>query len=93
MVRTEVIASENGYLIFDDTVLDKRHSFAIEVVRRQWSGNAKTVIKGIGGVTCVYVNPELERFWVLDFRVYDPERDGRRKLEHMQEIWHNDAAG
>ncbi len=29
--------------VFDDTVLDKRHSFKIELVRRQWSGNAKRV--------------------------------------------------
>ncbi len=88
MVRAEVIPSEKGYLLFDDMVLDKRHSFAIEVVRRQWSGNAKAVIKGIGVVTCVYVNPELNRFWVLDFRVFDPERDGRTKLDHMEQMWH-----
>ena len=59
MVRAELILSENGYILFDDTVLDKRHSFAIEVVRRQWSGNEKKVIKGIGVVTCVYVNPDI----------------------------------
>jgi hypothetical protein len=27
----------------------------IEMVRRQWSGNAHAVISGIGVVTCVYV--------------------------------------
>jgi hypothetical protein len=35
MVRQELVLSENGYILFDDTVLDKRHSFAIELVRRQ----------------------------------------------------------
>ena len=29
--------SGNACLIFDDTVLDKRHSFSIELVRRQYS--------------------------------------------------------
>ncbi|MCB0078661.1 MAG: transposase [Anaerolineales bacterium] len=87
LVHEEVIPSEEGYLLFDDVVLDKRHSFAIEVVRRQWSGNAKAIIKGIGVVTCVYVNPELNRCWVIDFRIFDPERDGRRKLDHMHEMW------
>ncbi len=48
MVRKELVLSEDGYILFDDTVLDKNHSFAIELVRRQWSGNAKKVIKGIG---------------------------------------------
>lgn len=87
LVRQELVLSENGYVLFDDTVLDKSHSFAIELVRRQWSGNAKKVIKGIGIVTCVYVNPDIDRFWVIDYRVYDPERDGRSKLDHLFEMW------
>ena len=87
MVRAELILSENGYILFDDTVLDKRHSFAIEVVRRQWSGNEKKVIKGIGVVTCVYVNPDIDRFWVIDYRIFDPERDGRSKIDHLLEMW------
>ena len=61
-VKTQVVASEKGYVVFDDTVVDKQHSFTIELVRRQWSGNAKSVIKGIGVVTCVYVNPETDQF-------------------------------
>ncbi|MED5288793.1 MAG: hypothetical protein VX417_02300, partial [SAR324 cluster bacterium] len=52
--------------------------------RRQWSGNAHAVIPGIGVVTCVYVNPELQRFWVLDFRLFDPERDGRNKNDFSE---------
>lgn len=87
MVREELVLSEKGYILFDDTVLDKNHSFAIELVRRQWSGNEKKVIKGIGVVTCVYVNPELKRFWMIDYRVYDPDRDGRSKIDHLLEMW------
>lgn len=49
-VSSQVVTTTGGYLLFDDTVLDKRYSFAIELVRRQWSGNAKQVIKGIGVV-------------------------------------------
>ena len=82
-VRSELRLSENGYILFDDTVLDKRHSTAIENVRRQWSGNEKRVIKGIGVVTCVYVNPDTEQFWVIDYRIFDPERDGKSKLDHL----------
>jgi len=86
-VRKELILSENGYILFDDTVLDKSHSFAIELVRRQWSGNAKKVIKGIGIVTCVYVNPDMGKFWIIDYRIFDPERDGRTKLDHLLDMW------
>jgi hypothetical protein len=24
-------------------------------------------------VTCVYVNPETDQFWLIDYRIYDPE--------------------
>ena len=83
-VKEEVELSEEGYVVFDDTVLDHNHSRLIELVRRQWSGNAKQVIRGIGVVTCVYVNPELDQFWAIDYRLYDPDRDGKSKLDHVQ---------
>lgn len=85
-VSPYIIPSEQGYVIFDDTVLDKRHSFNIALVRRQYSGNAHGVIKGIGVVTCVYVNPVLDQFWIIDYRIYDPDGDGKTKLIHVQEM-------
>jgi len=88
-VRNDLVLSENGYIVFDDTVADKRYSFQIEPVRRQWSGNAKDVIKGIGIVTCVYVNPEEDRFWILDYRIFDPDRDGKTKIDHLLEMLRN----
>jgi hypothetical protein len=49
-------------LIFDDTVLDKSFGPKIEVTRKQWSGNEKSVIRGIGVVSCVYVTPKPSSF-------------------------------
>src|SRR6056297_1095728 len=88
-VREEVVSSPNGYVIFDDTVLDKNHSSIIGGVRRQWSGNAKGVIRGIGVVSCIYVNPDTDQFWILDYRVYDPDVDGKSKIDHLQEMLRN----
>jgi hypothetical protein len=88
-VRGQVVRSESGYLAFDDTVLDHNSSFKIELVRRQYSGNAHEVIKGIGVVTCVYINPELDQFWIIDYRIYDPDRDGKSKLDHVREMLDN----
>jgi hypothetical protein len=85
-----VRSSENACLIFDDTVLDKRHSFKIELVRRQYSGNEHGIVKGIGVVNCVYVNLETHEHWIIDWRVYDPEGDGKTKLDHVREMF--DAA-
>ena len=85
-VRGQVVSSEQGYLAFDDTVLDHNTAFKIELVRRQYSGNAHAVIKGIGVVTCVYINPDLDQFWIIDYRIYDPDRDGKSKLDHVSEM-------
>jgi len=78
-VKSNLIPDENAYLLFDDTVLDKSHSFNIQSVHRQWSGNAGQVINGIGVVTCVYVNATLNRFWIIDYRIDTPDTDGKKK--------------
>ena len=77
---------ENAYILFDDTVLDKRHSTSIELARRQYSGNEHRVIRGIGLISCVYVNGETGQFWVIDYRLYDPDGDGQSKLDHVAEM-------
>lgn len=85
-VREVITAGSGGYLLFDDTVLDKQFGPQIEMRRRQWSGNEKAVIGGIGLVSCVYVNEETGQFWVTDYRLYDPDNDGKTKLDHVQEM-------
>ena len=85
-VQSQVVQTPYGFLVFDDTVIDKNYSHHIELVRRQYSGNAHSVIKGIGVVTCVYVNPKTDQFWILDYRIYDPDGDGKTKLDHLQDM-------
>lgn len=90
-IQRDLLPSPTGYLVYDDTVLDKQYSSEIELVRRQYSGNTKTVIKGIGVVTCVYVNPDCDRFWIIDYRIYHPDGDGKTKLQHVHEMLRNAA--
>lgn len=78
-----------GYLLFDDTILDKRFGTKIDLVKRQWSGNEKRVIPGIGLVTCVYVHPASGEFWIIDYRIYDVERDGKTKLDHVTDMFNS----
>jgi hypothetical protein len=85
-VRPLLELGPEAYLIFDDTVLEKSFGPSIEPARKQWSGNQKSVIRGIGVVSCVYVNPETENFWVIDYRIFDPETDGLSKLDHVREM-------
>jgi len=85
-VQKDIQTSEEGALIFDDTVLDKRFGEKIELVRRQYSGTEHRVLSGIGLVNCVYVNPEIGQFWVIDYRIYDPEHDQKTKLDHVADM-------
>lgn len=88
-VKGQVEQITEGYLVFDDTVVDKNFSFKMDLVRRQWSGDAHGIIKGIGVVTCVYVNPAADQFWIIDYRIYDPEGDGKTKLDHVHDMLAN----
>ena len=69
IVRDLIAATAVGCITFDDTIVDKNFSQKKELVRRQHSGNAHGIIKGIGVVTCVYVNPETKEHWIIDYRI------------------------
>ena len=88
-VQPHVVQTDDGSLVCDDTVVDKNFSRRIALVRRQYSGNAHGIIKGIGVVTCVYVNPTTGQFWIIDYRIDDPEGDGKSTLDHRQEMGTN----
>jgi hypothetical protein len=85
-VKKLIELDEDGLIIFDDTVLNKKHSYQIELVRRQYSGNEKKVIKGRGVVNCIYVNRKTGEFWIVDYRIYDPDGDGLSKLDHVENM-------
>ena len=86
-VKPHLEQTPDGYVIFDDTVLDKRYAKTIALARKQYSGNAGGIINGIGNlVTCVYVNPALDRYWLIDYRIYDKQGDGKSKLDHVRDM-------
>jgi hypothetical protein len=37
-------------------------------------------------VQCVYYHAEKDRFWVIDYRVFAPEHDGKDKLDHVWDM-------
>ncbi|MBA3441802.1 MAG: transposase [Pyrinomonadaceae bacterium] len=85
-VKELIVQTQDGYLLFDDTVLDKSYSFEIDGVRRQYSGNAHGVGTGIGIVNLVYYNAACDQFWIIDYRLFDPQRDGKTKLDHLNDM-------
>lgn len=80
-VKNSVEPSETAYLLFDDTVLDQRYSPAISLTRRQYSCNEHNRHSWHWvDFSCVYVNAETGQFWVIDYRLYDPDGDSQSKL-------------
>lgn len=88
-VSPRIVRTANGYIVFDDTVLDHRYAGAIEMAQFQYSGTEHGVVYGIGVVSCIYVNAERSEFWVIDYRVYDPQGDGKSKLDHVVDMLDN----
>ena len=88
-VKNDIDFARDGYLLFDDTVVSKPYAKKIESVRRQWSGSEKHVIEGIGIVPCVYVNPKTRAYWIIDYCIYDVDRDGKTKLQPLLEMLRN----
>lgn len=88
-VKGDVVFSEDSYVIFDDTVLEKRNTKKIEIARKQYSGAKGKVTTGIGVVSVVYYNPEIDRYWVIDYRIYQPDQDGKSKIDHLLDMLNN----
>lgn len=37
-------------------------------------------------VNYVYINPETGQFWLLDYRLFTPEADGKSQLDHVADM-------
>ena len=44
MLKKNLFGDTEAYLIFDDTVINKKYGYNIELTRRQYSGNEHKVI-------------------------------------------------
>ena len=68
-VKPDWVQTGDGYIIFDDTTIEKQHAKEIGLARPQYSGNAGKVVTGIGVVPCVSVNATLDRSGLIDYRI------------------------
>ena len=78
--------TSDAYLIFDDSVQDKRYSKKIEMVKRQYSGATGGLTDGIGIVNLLHTSGEENDFFPIDYRIYDPDGDGKTKNDHFREM-------
>ena len=82
--------TEQGYLIVDDSVQDKRYSRQIELVQPQYSGAAGGVVRGIGVVNLIHTDGI--DYYPIDFRIFAPKQDGKTKNDHFREMLINVVA-
>ena len=85
-VKGEIIFSENGCLIIDKVVLEHKNTTKIDCAYKQWSGSSHDIVMGIGVINLIYYNPEIDRFWAIDFRIWDKKADGKKETQHALEL-------
>ena len=87
LVKNRIDDSEEAFLLVDDSVQNKQYSQVIETVKLQYSGNEHGLVKGIGLVNLVHTNGSLGDFYPINYRIYNPDSDGKTKNEHFQEMF------
>lgn len=87
LVRNRIDDSAEAFLLVDDSVQNKQYSQVIETVKLQYSGNEHGLVKGIGLVNLVHTNGCLGDFYPINYRIYNPDSDGKTKNDHFQEMF------
>jgi len=79
-----LVDRQRGYLILDDTLLDKPYAKKMALVKRQYSGKHHGVVQGIALVNLLWTDGRA--MVPIDYRVYAPSHDGKTKNDHGREI-------
>ena len=87
LVSSRINNTADGFLIVDDSVQDKRYSKFIELVKKQYSGKERGLVRGIGIVNLVHSSGLDNDFYPIDYRIYNNEVDGKTKNEHFREMF------
>ncbi len=87
LVKNRIDDSEEAFLLVDDSVQNKEYSHLIETVKLQYSGNEQGLVKGIGLVNLVHTNGAMGEFYPINYRIYNPDSDGKTKNDHFAEMF------
>lgn len=80
----KLIDVTTGYLVGDDTLLNKEYSRINELAKKQYSGNEHKLVNGICLVNLLW--SKGEEYVPVDYRIYKKEFDGRTKNDHFQDL-------
>jgi putative transposase len=78
------VEKEKGFLILDDSTLDKPYSRELTLVYRHWSGKQQKVVNGINLISLVWTDGNATI--PIDFRIYDIDQDEKTKNDHFKEM-------
>jgi len=78
--------SPDAYLILDDSVQDTRYSRQIDLVKRQYRGAERGLVRGIGVVNLVHSTGTEDDVSPVDERISAPDADGKTNHDHFREM-------
>ena len=80
----DLVNKQTGYLVIDDTLLEKRYSRENELAKVQYSGDSHELVNGICLVNLLWT--DSDEFIPIDYRVYNRENDDKTKNDHFQDM-------
>ena len=79
-----LIDKEDGFLVFDDSVLAKPYSQEIKLTKWQYSGNTHRITRGINLISMLWT--KTDEHIPVDFRIYSKTEDGKSKNDHFRDM-------
>lgn len=75
---------KQGYLIGDDSLLNKQYSRKNELAKKQYSGDEHRLVNGICLVNLLWTDDA--QYVPVDYRIYQKENDDKTKNDHFQDM-------
>lgn len=75
---------KSGYLVGDDSLLNKQYSRKNELAKKQYSGDEHRLVNGICLVNLLWTD-DME-YVPVDYRIYQKDKDGKTKNDHFQDM-------
>lgn len=79
-----LIERSRGFLVIDDTTLDKPYARRMDLVVQHWSGKHRRVVDGINLITLLWTDGDVAI--PVDWRVFNKAHDGLTKNDHARQM-------
>lgn len=81
--KTLIHDTQDSFLIIDDSVQEKPHAKAIELVASHYSGNKHGVVRGINIVNLIHSSGDGD-YYPIDYRIYAPDYAKETKNDYFR---------